>query len=80
MQELIDRLNLVTRENLSGMMVIRAFNKQDDELDRFDKANRDLTDTSLFIARVMVTIMPLMMLIMNGLSLGYYLGWGPSNR
>ena len=69
MQELIDKLNLVTRENLSGMMVIRAFNKQDDELIRFDKANRDLTDTGLFVARVMVTMMPLMMLIMNGLSL-----------
>jgi len=69
MQELIDRLNLVTRENLSGMMVIRAFNKQNDELSRFDKANRDLTDTGLFVARVMVVMMPLMMLIMNGLSL-----------
>jgi len=69
MQDLIDRLNLVTRENLSGMMVIRAFNKQDDELVRFDKANRDLTDTGLFVARVMVTLMPLMMLIMSGLSL-----------
>ena len=69
MQELIDRLNLVTRENLSGMMVIRAFNKEDDELVRFDKANRDLTDTGLFVARVMVIMMPMMMLIMNGLSL-----------
>jgi ATP-binding cassette subfamily B multidrug efflux pump len=70
MQSLIDKLNLVTRENLSGMMVIRAFNKQEDEEERFDKANRDLTDTSLFIARVMVTMMPVMMLLMNGLSLG----------
>jgi ATP-binding cassette subfamily B multidrug efflux pump len=69
MQSLIDRLNLVTRENLSGMMVIRAFNKQDDEAARFDKANRDLTDTSLFVARVMVTMMPVMMLLMNSLSL-----------
>jgi len=69
MQDLVDRLNLVTRENLSGMMVIRAFNKQDFEIKRFDKANRDLTDTSLFIARVMVTMMPVMMMIMNGLSL-----------
>lgn len=69
MQDLIDRLNLVTRENLTGMMVIRAFNKQDDELVRFDQANQDLTDTGLFIARVMVIMMPLMMLIMNGLSL-----------
>jgi ATP-binding cassette subfamily B multidrug efflux pump len=69
-QSLIDRLNLVTRENLSGMMVIRAFNKQDDERGRFDKANRDLTDISLFIARLMVTMMPVMMLLMNGLSIG----------
>ncbi|RLE01512.1 MAG: ABC transporter ATP-binding protein, partial [Bacteroidetes bacterium] len=75
MQELIDRLNLVTRENLSGMMVIRAFNKQDDELVRFDKANRDLTDTGLFVARVMVIMMPVMMLIMNGLSLAIIWVW-----
>jgi ATP-binding cassette subfamily B protein len=68
-QSLIDRLNLVTRENLSGMMVIRAFNKQQSEEKRFDKANRDLTDTSLFVARVMVTMMPFMMLLMNGLTL-----------
>jgi ATP-binding cassette subfamily B multidrug efflux pump len=67
-QSLIDRLNLVTRENLSGMMVIRAFNKQEDEAARFEKANRDLTDTSLFVARVMVTMMPAMMLVMNVLS------------
>ena len=69
-QDLIDRLNLVTRENLSGMMVIRAFNKQADEEVRFDKANRDLTDTSLFVARVMVMMMPIMMLLMNVLSVG----------
>ncbi len=68
-QSLIDRLNLVTRENLSGMLVIRAFNKQTDEEKRFEGANRDLADTSLFVARVMVTMMPLMMLLMNGLSL-----------
>ncbi len=70
MQSLIDRLNLVTRENLSGMMVIRAFNKERVEEERFDTANRDLADTSLFIARVMVTMMPLMMLLLNGLSMG----------
>ena len=67
-QSLIDRLNLVTRENLSGMMVIRAFNKQSFEEQRFDKANTDLTKVNLFINRVMVTLMPVMMLIMNGLS------------
>ncbi|MBM4429454.1 MAG: ABC transporter ATP-binding protein [Chloroflexi bacterium] len=70
MQSLVDRLNLVMRENLSGMMVIRAFDKQEDEAVRFDKANRDLTRNSLFVARVMVTMMPVMMLIMNGLMVG----------
>ncbi len=69
-QSLIDRLNLVTRENLSGMMVIRAFNKQENEEERFDKANRDLTDNSLYVARVMVIMMPVMMLLMNVLSVG----------
>ena len=68
MQSLIDRLNLVTRENLSGMMVIRAFNMQPFELKRFSQANQDLTDTSLFVNRVMTVMFPLMMLIMNGLS------------
>lgn len=68
-QKLIDRLNLVTRENLSGMMVIRAFNKQQFEEDRFDRANRDLTNVSLFINRIMASMMPLMMLVMNGLSI-----------
>ena len=69
MQGLIDRLNLVTRENLSGMMVIRAFNRQGFEENRFDEANLDLTRTSLFVNRVMVIMMPAMMLVMNGLSL-----------
>jgi len=68
-QSLIDRLNLVTRENLSGMMVIRAFNMQGFEENRFDRANKDLTSNSLFINRVMVIMMPLMMLIMNGVTL-----------
>jgi len=68
-QSLIDRLNLVVRENLSGMMVVRAFNRQDFEEQRFDRANQDLTNTSLFINRIMALMMPLMMLIMNGLSL-----------
>ena len=77
-QTLIDRLNLVTRENLSGMMVIRAFNKQDIEEKRFNKANQDLTDNTLFIARIMATMMPVMMLIMNGLSL--LIIWVGSNQ
>ncbi|MHB1416808.1 MAG: ABC transporter ATP-binding protein [Chloroflexota bacterium] len=69
-QGLVDRLNLVTRENLSGMMVIRAFNQQDFELERFDRANQDLTGTMLFVNRVMVFMFPAMVLIMNGLSIG----------
>jgi ATP-binding cassette, subfamily B, multidrug efflux pump len=69
MQKLIDRLNLVTRENLSGMMVIRAFNMQDFEEKRFDNANQDLTSNSLFVNRIMVLMMPLMNMVMNGLSL-----------
>ncbi|OGO26220.1 MAG: ABC transporter, partial [Chloroflexi bacterium RBG_16_54_11] len=68
-QNLIDRLNLVMRENLSGMMVIRAFNRQNFELDRFDKANLDLTSTMLYINRIVVVMMPMMMLIMNGVSI-----------
>lgn len=66
-QKLIDRLNLVMREILSGLMVIRAFNTQKHEEQRFDKANQDLTKTSLFINRVMVLMMPLMMFLMNGI-------------
>ncbi|WP_461205449.1 ABC transporter ATP-binding protein [Clostridium sp. DL1XJH146] len=65
-QKLVDKLNMVTRENLSGMMVIRAFNTQKFEEKRFDKANKDLTSTNLFVSRVMVFLMPAMMLIMNG--------------
>jgi len=68
-QKLIDRLNLVARENLSGMMVIRAFNNQKFEENRFDRANTELTDTNLFVNRVMVVMMPAMMLIMNGITL-----------
>ncbi|MGF7060374.1 ABC transporter ATP-binding protein [Brassicibacter mesophilus] len=68
-QKLIDRLNLVTRENLSGMMVIRAFNTQRFEEKRFDEANKNLTDTNLFVNRIMVVMFPTMMLIMNGITL-----------
>lgn len=67
-QKLVDRLNLVTRELLSGLMVVRAFNAQNFELKRFDNANQELTDNNLFVSRVMVTMMPLMMFLMNGLS------------
>lgn len=67
-QKLIDRINLVARENLSGMMVIRAFNMQGFEEKRFDKANLDLADNTLFIARVTSIMMPVMMFILNVLS------------
>ena len=68
-QKQIDRPNLVTRESLSGLMVIRAFGTQRFEEKRFDTANSDLTKTNLFVNRVMVIMMPVMMLMMNGISL-----------
>jgi ATP-binding cassette subfamily B protein len=68
-QKLIDKLNLITREDLSGMMVIRAFNKQETEAKRFDKANNDLTKVNLFINRIMILMMPVMTLLMSGLSI-----------
>lgn len=69
MQTLIDRLNLVSREELSGLMVVRAFSNQPFMKNRFEKANKDLTGNTLFVNRAMVTMMPFMMLVMNGLSL-----------
>ena len=69
MQTLIDRLNLVSREELSGLMVVRAFSNQPFMQDRFEKANKDLTGNTLFVNRAMATMMPFMMLVMNGLSL-----------
>ena len=66
MQKLVDRLNLVSREILSGLMVIRAFNTRKIEEKKFEGANQDLTKTTLFVNRVMVLMMPVMMLIMNG--------------
>lgn len=65
-QQLIDRLNLVLRENLSGMLVVRAFNKQRYEENRFDKANLDVTDNQIFIGRAMSFVFPLMNLVMLG--------------
>ncbi|MDP4291090.1 MAG: ABC transporter ATP-binding protein [Bacteroidota bacterium] len=64
-QKLVDKVNLVTRENLDGMLVIRAFNTQKFELKRFNKANVELTSNNLFVNRVMSSMMPIMMLIMN---------------
>lgn len=67
-QKLVDRVNLVTREILTGIPVIRAFSTQKYEEKRFDKANLDLTKTNIFVNRVMACMMPAMMLVMNGIS------------
>ncbi|MEG1243464.1 MAG: ABC transporter ATP-binding protein, partial [Oscillospiraceae bacterium] len=68
MQNLIDKVNLVSREILTGISVIRAFSREKLEEERFDEANKSLTKTMLFTNRVMTFMMPLMMLLMNGLS------------
>lgn len=65
MQKLLDKLNLVSRENLTGQLVIRAFGSQKFEKERFDEANKDLTRNSLFVQRVMSMMMPCMNIIMN---------------
>lgn len=70
MQTLVDRLNLVSREILTGIPVIRAFSRERYEEKRFDKANRELMSTQLFTNRVMTFMMPAMMLIMNGITVG----------
>lgn len=64
-QKLVDKINLITRESLIGMLVIRAFNTQKHEEERFEKANQALTRTNLIISRLMSGMMPMMMLIMN---------------
>lgn len=68
LQTLIDRLNLVTREILTGIPVIRAFSTEKHEEERFEKANLELTRTNLFVNRCMTFMMPIMMLIMNGVT------------
>ena len=68
MQTLVDRMNLVSREILTGIPVIRAFSREKFEEERFDKANQDLMRTQLFTNRVMTFMMPLMMMIMNGVT------------
>ncbi|RLJ05772.1 MAG: ABC transporter ATP-binding protein, partial [Candidatus Aenigmatarchaeota archaeon] len=67
LQKLTDRINRVARENLSGILVIRAFNREKYEEKRFDVENRDLTTVSLFVNRLLVILMPFMMLVMNGM-------------
>ena len=68
LQSLVDKLNLVTREILTGLPVIRAFSTEKHEEERFDDANRTLTKTNLFVNRAMTFMMPTMMLVMNGVS------------
>ena len=68
LQKLIDRLNLVTREILTGLSVIRAFSTEKHEEERFDEANKNLMKTNLFVNRAMTFMMPVMMLIMNGMT------------
>lgn len=67
-QDMVDRLNLVSREILTGLPVIRAFSTEEYEEQRFDRANRDLTRINLFVNRAMTFMMPVMMLIMNGVA------------
>ncbi|MEE1295961.1 MAG: ABC transporter ATP-binding protein [Bifidobacterium sp.] len=72
MQQLTDNINLVTRENLTGLRVVRAYNAEDYQEDKFAKANQELTDTQLFTQRSMAIMMPVMSTVMNGLSLAIY--------
>ena len=77
-QKLVDKLNLVTRESLTGMLVIRAFSTEKYEEDRFEKANVNLTKTNLFVNRIMSMMMPLMMFVMNSITL--LIVWVGSHR
>ncbi|KOA59755.1 ABC transporter ATP-binding protein [Bifidobacterium breve] len=72
MQRLTDNINLVARENLTGLRVVRAYNAEDYQESKFAKANKDLTDTQLFTNRTMAIMMPLMNTVMNGLMLAVY--------
>ena len=72
MQRLTDNINLVARENLTGLRVVRAYNAEDYQEAKFTKANKELTDTQLFTNRAMAIMMPLMNTIMNGLMLAVY--------
>ena len=72
MQTLTDNINLVARENLTGLRVVRAYNAEDYQEAKFTKANKDLTDTQLFTNRVMAFMMPLMNTVLNGLMLAVY--------
>ncbi len=72
MQKLTDRLNGVTRENLTGIRVVRAYNAEDYQQNKFEKANTEFTGTQLFTGRLLALMSPIMMLVMNGLTLAIY--------
>ncbi|MDE6442022.1 MAG: ABC transporter ATP-binding protein/permease [Clostridia bacterium] len=72
MQKLLDKLNGISRENLTGIRVIRAYNAEDYQMEKFEKANTNITKTQLFTGRMMSLMSPVMMLIMNGVALAIY--------
>ena len=80
MQKQIDAVNQIANDELNGMLVIRAFNTQSHEEQRFDKANKDLTDTSLFTSRMMALLMPVMTVVMNGVMLAIVWIFSYKNR
>lgn len=71
-QKLTDNLNGITRENLTGLRVVRAYNAEEYQLNKFNKANTELTDTNMFTQKIMALMSPTMSLVMNGLSLAIY--------
>lgn len=72
LQEMTDNVNRVTRENLTGLNVVRAYNAEEYQQDKFEKVNTELTDTHWFTSKVMAFMMPMIMLVMNGLALAIY--------
>ena len=79
MQTKLDRLNLVLRENLTGIRVIRAFNREKQEKVRLKKANKELTDVSIKVNKIMAFLMPVMMLVMNLTVVCSHLVWWHSH-
>ena len=75
MQKFTDKLNSVVQELLDGILVIRAFNNETVEQEKFEKANLDITKVSVFTTRAMALLMPLMMFLMNGTTLLIFMGW-----
>ena len=79
LQQLTDNLNRVSRENLSGISVTRAYNAEKYQEDKFEVANNDLTKVNLFTNRVMAVLMPSITFIMSGVKSCYLLGWSSIN-